>query len=131
MLNGRYWQGVIRASGHDAIDEKDRLLLVRSMTSDKVDVRRIQYWLGDCRAYHGATCRPTVWNDLNLFGIRMIDVKSHHVVSAPAGCQYLALSYCWGDPTKTKHLKLTNRNFAQLHTPGELSKENGQVPSTI
>ena len=131
VLNGRYWQGVIRASGHNAIDEKDRLLLVRSMTSDKVDVLRIQYWLGDCRAYHGATCRPTVWNDLNLFGIRMIDVRSRHVVSAPAGCQYLALSYCWGDPTKIEHLKLTNRNFAQLHTPGELSKENGAVPSTI
>ena len=38
-LDGHHWQGVIRASGHNAIDEKDRLLLARSMTSDNVDVR--------------------------------------------------------------------------------------------
>lgn len=130
-LNGRYWQGVIRASGHNAIDEKDRLLLVRSMPSDKVDVRRIKYWLGDCKAYHGSTCQPTIWNDLNLLGVRMIDVKGRCVVSAPAGCRYLALSYCLGDPTKMKHLQLTKGNSAQLHTPGELSTENGRVPSTI
>ena len=61
----------------------------------------------------------------------MIDVKSHCIVSAAAGCQYLALSYCWGDSTRTEHPKLTTANFEQLHTPGELSKENVRVPSTI
>ena len=130
-LDGRYWRGVIRASGHDAIDEKDRLLLVRSMPSDKVDIRRIKYWLGECKAYHGSACRPTAWKDLDLLGVRMLDVKRHCIVSAPAGCQYFALSYCWGDGTKTEHLKLTTANFEQLHTPGELSKEDVRVPSTI
>ena len=130
-LDGHYWQGVIRASGHNAIDEKDRLLLVRSMPSDRVDVRRIKYWLGECKAYHGAACRPTAWKDLTLTGVRMIDVKRHCIVSAPAGCQYFALSYCWGDGTKLEHLKLTTANFEQLHTPGELSKDNVRVPSTI
>lgn len=127
-LDRRYWQGVIRASAQNAIDEKDRLLLVRSMQSDRVDVRRIKYWLGDCKAYHSSACRPTAWI---LHGVRMIDVKRHCIVSAPAGCQYLALSYCWGDGTKTEHLKLTSTNFEQLHTPGELSKDNVRVPSTI
>ena len=130
-LNGRYWEGVIRASGLNAIDEKDRLLLVRSMPFDKVDTRRIKYWLGDCKAYHGSVCRPIVWNDLNLNGVRMIDVKSRCIVSAPVGCQFLALSYCWGDPTKMEHLQLTSGTFAQLHTPGELSTGNLRVPSTI
>ena len=41
-LNGCYWQRVIRASGQNAIDEKDRLLLVRSIPSDRVDVRRVK-----------------------------------------------------------------------------------------
>jgi hypothetical protein len=130
-LNGRYWQGVIRASGDEAIDEKDRLLLARSMPPDRVDVRRIKDWLGDCEAYHGPTCQPAIWSDLNLLGVRMIDVKGRCIVSAPVGCQYLALSYCWGSPTKMEHLQLTKGNFAQLHTPGELSKENSRVPSTI
>lgn len=130
-LNGRVWKGVIRASGHNSLDEKDRLLLVRSMPYDRVDVRRIKYWLADCKAYHGPACRPTVWNDLNLLGVRMIDVRGRYVVSAPAGCQYLALSYCWGGPTTTEHLKLTKGNYAQLHTPGELSKDNERVPSTV
>jgi hypothetical protein len=130
-INGHYWQGVIRASGHDAIDEKDRLLLVRSMPYDQVDVRRMKYWLRDCEAYHGSACRRTIWNDLNTFGVRMVDVKGCCVVPAPAGCQYLALSYCWGDPTKMKHLQLTNANFEQFHTPGALSGEHEQIPNTI
>ena len=130
-VNGRHWKGVIRASGHNSLDEKDRLLLVRSMPYDKLDIRRVKYWLADCKAYHGSACRPTVWNDLNLLGVRMIDVRGRYVVSAPAGCQYLALSYCWGSPTTTKHLELTKGNFAQLHTPGELSRENERVPSAI
>ena len=130
-LDERYWQGVIRTSAHNAIDEKDRLLLVRSMPSDRVDVRRIQSWLGDCKAYHGSACRPTAWKDLDLHGVRMVDVKRHCIVTAPAGCQYFALSYCWGDGTKVEHLRLTTANFEQLHTPGELSKDNVRVPSTI
>ena len=56
-----------------------------------------------------------------LHGVRMVDVKRHCIVAAPPGCQYLAVSYCWGDGLKTEHLKLTTANFAQLHTPGELS----------
>ena len=130
-LGERYWQGVIRPSSHNAIDERDRLLLVRSMPSDRVDVRRIKSWLGDCKAYHGSACRPTAWKDLDIHGIRMIDVKRRCIVKAPAGCQYFALSYCWGDGTKVEHLRLTTANFDQLHTPGELSKDNVQVPSTI
>ncbi len=130
-LNGRYWQGVTQASGHNAIDEKDRLLLVRSMPSDRVDVRRIKYGLGDCKAYHGTACRLTAWRDLNFHGVRMIDVKRRCIVSAPADYQYLALSYCWGDGRKMEHLQLTTANSAQLHTPGELFRDNVRVPSTI
>ena len=130
-LDGRYWQGVIRPSSHDAIDERDRLLLVRSMPSDRVDVRRVKCWLGDCKAYHGFACRPTAWKDLDLHGVRVIDVKRRCIVKAPAGCQYFALSYCWGDGTKVEHLKLTTANFDQLHTPDELAKNNIRVPSTI
>lgn len=129
--NGHYWQEVIRASGHNALDEKDRLPLLRSTPSDRVGLQRIKYWSSDCKANHGSTGRPTEWNDLTLLDVRMIDVKDRCVVSAPAGCQYLALSYCWGDPTKSEHLKLTKGNLAPLHTPGKLSKENGRVPSTI
>ena len=101
------------------------------MPSDRVDVRRIKSWLGDCKAYHGSACRPTAWKDLDLHGIRMIDVKRRCIVMAPAGCQYFALSYCWGDGTKVEHLKLTTANLEQLHSPGELSKDNVRVPSTI
>ena len=61
----------------------------------------------------------------------MIDVKRRCVVSAPAGCRYIALSYCWGVSTNLEHLKLTTANFLQLHTPGELSTENLRVPTTI
>ena len=130
-LDGRSWHGIIRASGHDAIDEKDRLLLVRSVPSDRVDVRRIKYWLRNCKGYHSSACLPTACEDLDSYGFRVIDVKRHCIVAAPPGCKYLALSYCWGDVSKKKHLKLTTANFAQLHTPGELSMDNVRVPATI
>ena len=130
-LDGHSWQGIIRGSGHNAIDEKDRLLLARSMPSDRVDVRRIKYWLGDCKAYHGSACLPTAREDLDFHGFRVIDVKRHCIVAAPPGCKYLALSYCWGGGSKIEHLKLTTANFAQLHTPGELSMDNARVPGTI
>ena len=130
-LDKRGWHGVIRASGHDAIDEKDRLLLVRSTASDRVDVRRIKYWLDDCKVYHGSACLPIAREDLDSDGFRVIDVKRHCIVATPPGCKYLALSYCWGDVSGKEHLRLTSANFAQLHTPGELSIDNVRVPATI
>ena len=130
-LDECYWGGTIRVWGQDAIDEKDRLLLVGSMPSDRVDVRRIKHWLGDCKGYHSSACLPTAWEDPDFHGFRVIDVKSHCVVAAPLGCKYLALSYCWGDVSKKEHLELTTANFAQLHTRGELSMDNVRVPATI
>jgi hypothetical protein len=47
-----------------------------------------------CQSTHGHYCTPK--NPDLLRGLKVIDCIRQKVVSAPVGCQYVALSYVWG-----------------------------------
>jgi hypothetical protein len=96
-INRRSWWGVIRASGHDAT-KKNRLLLARPMPGDQVDVKRVEFWMAACEAYHGTTHLPTVWDDVNLAGVLMIDVRTRCIVPAPAGMPVSGSQLLLGQP---------------------------------
>jgi hypothetical protein len=59
------------------------------------EVSRISKWLEECRQHH-RKCIPTHQNG-TLRGLRVIDCIGRCVVTAPAACSYVALSYVWGE----------------------------------
>lgn len=60
-----------------------------------------------CKSTHGS-CSPENQNGSTPIGTRVIDCRSRRVISAPEGCQYLALSYVWGNEKCAEHLEKTN-----------------------
>jgi len=82
------------------------------LTGPSVDYALLRRWLERCRTSHGKTCqRP--WAP-ELLSTRMIDVSARQVVPCPDRCDYVALSYVWGNVGPKK---------------GDL--ENRQLPQTI
>jgi hypothetical protein len=70
----------------------------RRNVSDEIgpaEVSRIGEWLALCRQHH-RKCSPTHQNS-TLRGLRVIDCIERCVVTAPAACSYVALSYVWGE----------------------------------
>jgi hypothetical protein len=70
----------------------------RFNASDEIgpaQVSRISEWLQFCRQQH-QNCIPT-HQDGALRGLRVIDCTERRVISAPAACSYVALSYVWGE----------------------------------
>lgn len=86
--------------------------------------------------------QPIVWSDINDWlrrwkapevlkeqppGFRVIDVEKFCVVPAPPLCEYVALSYVWGDKPGQFQAKSSNIGLLECH--GSLSKP--EVPTTI
>jgi hypothetical protein len=70
----------------------------RFNASDEIgpaQVSRISEWLQFYRQQH-QNCIPT-HQDGALRGLRVIDCTERRVISAPAACSYVALSYVWGE----------------------------------
>lgn len=65
--------------------------LIRSERYD--DLMKI---LSDCAQSHDQTCRP-ISPCLGINGLKLVEVSSRRVVEAPEKCDYLALSYVWGN----------------------------------
>jgi hypothetical protein len=59
------------------------------------EMSRISEWLALCRQHH-RKCIPTHQNS-TLGGLKVIDCIGRCVVTAPAACSYVALSYVWGE----------------------------------
>lgn len=57
------------------------------------DLKKI---LSNCAHSHDQTCRP-ISPCLGISGLKLIDVSSGRVIEAPERCEYLALSYVWGN----------------------------------
>lgn len=58
-----------------------------------IDVFR--QWITECATLHGEMCVPKS-PDL-IRGLQVIDCERRTLVKAPPGCQYVALSYVWGE----------------------------------
>ncbi|KAF2035610.1 HET-domain-containing protein, partial [Setomelanomma holmii] len=52
-------------------------------------------WVKHCDDHDRSTCQPVPIASLQ--DLKVIDCSSHIVVSAPAKCEFAALSYVWGD----------------------------------
>lgn len=109
-------------------------------TLGKIDPKISQAWLSECEANHGERCRSVlhtgeVPNNSKVlpFTIKVIDVITNCIVSAPINSRYLALSYVWGFPNTnqttfdlvTKTLDITKNPEAQT------SIDRNLLPRTI
>lgn len=66
----------------------------------KFDPQCAKMWLNKCRQDHRGICRQSLENkamDIGKTIIRVFDVHSRRVVIAPPGCDYITLSYVWGN----------------------------------
>ncbi|KAI9695283.1 MAG: hypothetical protein M1820_008745 [Bogoriella megaspora] len=94
-------------SFQDTVDKGDGLCLIgmgeskttlaaRPVDSRHIGIQRVESWLSTCGELHPVTCN--INQDENVKLITLIDVESRKLVSfPPGGCEYLALSYVWGD----------------------------------
>jgi len=108
-MMSRHYLAFTLASKNPA--SKRRALGAR-ITGSLVDYALLRHWLERCQTSHGISCqRP--WAD-ELLSTRMIDVFARRVVPCRRGCNYVALSYVWGNVS-----------------PKEGGLENHQLPQTI
>ena len=63
--------------------------------SDKVDYGIIKGWLEFCEKHHTAGCCEA--EKVTLSGFRLIDCHTLCIIPAPNDCEYIALSYVWGN----------------------------------
>lgn len=59
-----------------------------------------------CSSNHVATCGRT--NAHHSYPFKVIDCFSRTIIDAPKHCQYVALSYVWGNVSSTAHMKSSN-----------------------
>ena len=83
--------------------EPQRTLGGRKISQYRMNVEVVGEWLASCSRLHGADCAPVFTEELH--GIRLVDVVTGKVVKYPGDCEYVALSYVWGD-TKQRSFKL-------------------------
>jgi hypothetical protein len=109
------------------------------MTSRGIDTKRAALaqasrWMKHCQLWHAPYCQQIPWGGPNSgsLALRVIDIKKLCIVAAPAGCQYAALSYRWGD---VDQCKLEKDTYEDMHKFGALDyaskKITKKIPKTI
>ncbi|SPO01926.1 uncharacterized protein DNG_04599 [Cephalotrichum gorgonifer] len=100
----------------------------KDLVQPSIDWSRVKGWLSRCRAEHDR-CNPTRLMVTPPPGFRVIDVEKRQLVSPPAGCRFIALSYVWGSSPDPSKLQTTISNVERLHEEGAL--EPSEVPAAI
>lgn len=77
---------------YDGVDSATAYVF-RTRLEPRANFDLIKTWITDCKATH-TLCEPTTRDSLVNF--RVIDCEQRAVVQAPADCDYVALSYVWG-----------------------------------
>jgi hypothetical protein len=85
--------GCIMYNEDDALFDSRSGLIYK--LNKRVDFRLAKRWIQDCAATH-EECGPSSRETLR--DLRVLDCFSRSVISAPKGCDFVALSYVWGDP---------------------------------
>jgi hypothetical protein len=94
----------------DAI--KDRRFFGRRVDQHHADLDLICSWLPRCRKIHGRSCGESGEASKRRPNIRVIDTWHKVIIRAAPGCDYVALSYCWGDESADcKHVKTTRKDI--------------------
>lgn len=66
----------------------------RAIEPKSINYNRLKYLTKQCVEEHTSHCNRAVPS--RLHGLHVIDTSSRTVIEAPVGCQYVALSYVWG-----------------------------------
>ena len=124
----------------DWIKQVKEYRLGRSVQPTRIDISLLQRWWNYCQNYHKDICHPESPNDSSKLSsdkrevdIRVIDVKRKCVVVASPGCKYVALSYVWGQTTRTSDYRLNflNPGKGNLSDVPTLLLNMNEVPKTI
>jgi hypothetical protein len=79
----------------------------RLLSGDGSNPSLLKYWIDRCRHLHQTDCAHSLWPasaSSRLSSLLLIDVQKMCIVTAPQNCQYVALSYCWGNAMTFRHL---------------------------
>jgi hypothetical protein len=95
--NAKSWRhgkaSYIYSSTSSEHTRQDRIMA--RIRSDKVDFGGIREWLEFCEKHHTDGCCEA--EKVTLSGFRLIDCQTRCIVPAPQDCEYIALSYVWGN----------------------------------
>lgn len=118
----------------------DHVSLVKSTRTlgEWIDPKLCKRWLSVCREQHGHDYSHFVFDKQKLrtddggppLTLRLVDVGAMCLVDAPEACQYVALSYVWGNPADGR-LVLNRSNKSKLTEPHSLRNRFNSIPSTI
>jgi hypothetical protein len=136
---GRAWRLSPSRSGHDVSEITLSLLSVNNSLSPALCITRIpiedewkhphyistqqvhddqiRSWIEECRSAHSDYCALDSGSRSRLKNLRVIDCKQRAVLSAPLDCDYVVLSYVWGQGVDNQQ-----GNLASLeHPPATIS----------
>jgi hypothetical protein len=97
------------------------LLPLRRVAPDSIDYTLIKEWITWCQDTHSTSCglqtREAGERLAGLSSFKVIDCSLKKVISAPAGCEYVALSYVWGPETShpVSDLQPSSSKFTACH----------------
>ncbi|KAF2115799.1 heterokaryon incompatibility protein-domain-containing protein [Lophiotrema nucula] len=75
-------------------DDKEVLAEYAQSQSECVDFDMIKSWASTCDDEHDENCKPT--STASIKQLKVIDCVERVIVAAPTDCEYVALSYVWG-----------------------------------
>ncbi|RYP20216.1 hypothetical protein DL765_002890 [Monosporascus sp. GIB2] len=129
---------------------KEANLLPRREVGDRINIPLVEHWLEECQGHkHSKKAVGRKGNDLfqREHPFRLIDVIDECLVQRTERCDYVALSYVWGqiptilapgDNAEMTPILLTIReNVKDLSVPKALSQsqqgslKNGRIPRTV
>jgi hypothetical protein len=95
----RWWSGGF--FGICATDSEyltNSIASIRPVEHDRVDFGVLKRWFACCRLNHDSSfCNMK--EELSVTNLRVIDCRSRSLIHTPPHCEYVALSYVWGDHT--------------------------------
>lgn len=94
---------------------------------ERLNYSLIRSWMDYCAAHHGPKCNPP-GPSRDPLPLLLLDVKRMRLFKSGWHCQYLALSYVWG---QVKQFQTVKNNFQQLQQDGALSRVRNQLPRVI
>lgn len=105
----------------------------RRVDPNHVNFDLIRSWLPTCEAAHERSCEQSGHAAKRRPTIRVVDTSQRRVITAPEGCNYVALSYCWGPEGKDcRHVKTMQKDILVDQYGDELPIAlPGVLPQTI
>ena len=103
----------------------DKLYHERLLHPRFVDFKLARSWLACCQVQHGLHCEKPSWLHIETPGFfRVVDIRNRHIIQAPAGCRFAALSYVWGGSPR-------NLKIYQASKPPYRLPPDDKMPETI